>query len=151
MNPTIKRYSAADVPEAGRPGFWVHAGDLNQALALAANREAALQQRLNIADQRVDDLQAQLANLIPEGYCIMPRRLTAENGAKALLLGEFKVTFAQECPECRDLAEPAEGCAVCDGEGEFASDQLISWDKIKHIYSQAVTGLATKIVTETAP
>ena len=27
---------------------------------------------------------------IPDGYCLMPRRLTTENGAKALLLGEFK-------------------------------------------------------------
>jgi hypothetical protein len=60
MNLSIKRYSAAEVPEAGRPGFWVHAGDFNQALELAANREAALQQRLNAADQRVDDLQSGL-------------------------------------------------------------------------------------------
>ena len=57
MNSTIKRYCAAEVPEAGRPGFWVHAGDFNQAMELAANREAALQQRLNIADQRVCDLE----------------------------------------------------------------------------------------------
>jgi hypothetical protein len=57
MNSTIKRYSAADVPESGRPGFWVHAGDFNQVLELAANREAALQQRLNIADRRVCDLE----------------------------------------------------------------------------------------------
>ncbi len=57
MNSRIKRYSAADVPKAGRPGFWVHAGDFNQVLELAANREAALQQRLNIADQRVCDLE----------------------------------------------------------------------------------------------
>ena len=89
MSSQIKRYSATDVPEARRPGLWVHAGDLNQALEQAANREAALQQRLllmgqkvqqsdqmlnafgvreaalqqrlTIADQRVDDLQADLA------------------------------------------------------------------------------------------
>jgi hypothetical protein len=61
MNSQIKRYSAADVPEARRPGLWVHAGDLNQALELAANREAALQQRLTIADQRVDNLESDIA------------------------------------------------------------------------------------------
>ncbi|MBC3438964.1 hypothetical protein HU735_26450 [Pseudomonas sp. BW16M2] len=35
---------------------------------------------------------------IPEEYCLMPRRLTAENGAKALLLGEFKLNVVRECP-----------------------------------------------------
>jgi hypothetical protein len=110
---------------------------------------AALQQRLNVADQRVDELESKLVKVIPEGYCVMPRRLTAENGAKALLLGEFKVTFTRECPECSELEEPTEGCDVCDGEGEFAMHQLISWDKIKFIYSSAVAGLALKPETET--
>ncbi|MEW9678760.1 hypothetical protein [Pseudomonas sp. TE50-2] len=79
---------------------------------------------------------------IPDGYCLMPRRLTAENGAKALLLGEFKLNVVRECPECRDLEEPVEGCDVCDGEGEFAQSHTIPWDQIKFIYSVAVKGLA---------
>ncbi|WP_405124558.1 hypothetical protein [Pseudomonas alloputida] len=65
------------------------------------------------------------AALIPEGYCIMPRRLTAENGAKALLLGEFKLKVTRECPECLELDEPREGCEICDGEGEYAQRQTI--------------------------
>ncbi len=79
---------------------------------------------------------------IPEGYCLMPRRLTAENGAKALLLGEFKLEVTRECPECLELDEPAEGCEICDGEGEYAQRHIIPWDKIKFIYSEAVKGLA---------
>lgn len=79
---------------------------------------------------------------IPEGYCVMPRRLTAENGAKALLLGEFKLEVTQECPECRELDEPIEGCEICDGEGEYGQSHMIPWDKIKFIYSEAVKGLA---------
>ena len=79
---------------------------------------------------------------IPDGYCLMPRRLTAENGAKALLLGEFKLEVTRECPECVDLEEPAEGCEVCDGEGEYTQRHTIPWDKIKFIYSEAVKGLA---------
>lgn len=79
---------------------------------------------------------------IPEGYCLMPRRLTAENGAKALLLGEFKLEVTQGCPECRELDEPIEGCEICDGEGEYAQRHMIPWDKIKFIYSEAVKGLA---------
>lgn len=79
---------------------------------------------------------------IPDGYCLMPRRLTAENGAKALLLGEFKLEVTRECPECLELEEPAEGCEICDGEGEYAQRHTIPWDKIKYIYSEAVKGLA---------
>jgi len=82
------------------------------------------------------------AALIPEGYCLMPRRLTAENGAKALLLGEFKLEVTRECPECLELDEPGEGCEICDGEGEYAQRHIIPWDKIKFIYSEAVKGLA---------
>lgn len=79
---------------------------------------------------------------IPDGYCLMPRRLTAENGAKALLLGEFKLAVTRECPECLELDEPAEGCEICDGEGEYAQSHMIPWEKIKFIYSEAVKGLA---------
>lgn len=79
---------------------------------------------------------------IPEGYCLMPRRLTAENGAKALLLGEFKLEVTRECPECLELDEPADGCEICDGEGEYAQRHTIPWDMIKSIYSEAVKGLA---------
>ncbi|UQB79148.1 DUF3850 domain-containing protein [Pseudomonas shirazica] len=79
---------------------------------------------------------------IPDEYCLMPKRLTAENGAKALLLGEFKVEVTQECPECRELDEPVEGCEICDGEGEYGQRHIIPWEKIKYIYSEAVKGLA---------
>ena len=79
---------------------------------------------------------------IPDGYCLMPKRLTAENGAKALLLGEFKLEVTRECPECRELDEPVEGCEICDGEGEYGQRHIIPWDKIKYIYSEAVKGLA---------
>lgn len=104
---------------------------------VTAERDA-LQQRLNAADQRIDELTA------PAGYCLMPTKLTAENGAKALLLGEFKLEVTTECPECRELEEPLEGCEVCDGEGEYGQQHMIPWDQIKFIYSEAVKGLAKK-------
>jgi hypothetical protein len=81
---------------------------------------------------------------IPDGYCLMPTRLTAENGAKALLLGEFKLEVTQECPECLELEEPAEGCEICDGAGEYGQRHTIPWDMIKFIYSSAVRGLMFK-------
>ncbi len=79
---------------------------------------------------------------MPEGYCIMPRRLTAENGAKALLLGEFTLKVTMDCSECCELEEPSEGCEICDGEGEYGQKHTIPWDQIKFIYSKAVEGLA---------
>lgn len=82
--------------------------------------------------------------VVPDGYCIMPRQLTAENGAKAMLLGEFKLLATMECPECCELDEPTEGCSICDGEGEYGQKHTIPWDQIKFIYSKAVAGLALK-------
>jgi len=111
---------------------------LSKFIAFAQAREADLQQRMNAADQRIDEL------TVPDGYCLMPTRLTAENGAKALLLGEFKLEVTTECPECRELEEPLEGCEVCDGEGEYGQQYMIPWDQIKFIYSEAVKGLAFK-------
>ncbi|MFJ3153532.1 hypothetical protein ACIPIX_05210 [Pseudomonas protegens] len=90
------------------------------------------------------DPAAQPVPTVPDGYCIMPKRLTAENGAKALLLGEFKLQSTHECPECRELEEPSEGCEICDGEGEYGQSHVIPWDLIKFIYSKAVKGLAVK-------
>ena len=94
------------------------------------------------AAQSAEQHPGELLASIPDGYCLMPRRLTAENGAKALLLGEFKLEVTLECPECRELEEPLEGCEICDGEGEYAQRHTIPWDKIKFIYSEAVKGLA---------
>jgi len=107
-------------------------------LAESMAREQALQLRLNAADQRIDEL------TIPDGYCIMPVRLTAENGAKGLLLGEFQLSVTQDCPECAELEEPSEFCNICDGEGEYGQQHTIPWDQIKFIYSKAVGGLSIK-------
>lgn len=102
------------------------------------------QQKNLIASLRAELRESRSITTIPDGYCVMPRRLTAENGAKALLLGEFKVHVTQECQECADLDEPDEHCEICDGEGEYCQHHMISWDQIKFIYSKAVEGLAAK-------
>ncbi|WP_433884312.1 hypothetical protein [Pseudomonas vranovensis] len=95
-----------------------------------------------LLDAQAAQHQGKPAVVVPEGYCLMPRQLTAENGAKALLLGEFKLQVTRECPECQELEEPLEGCEVCDGGGEYAQRHTIPWDQIKFIYSEAVKGLA---------
>ena len=73
--------------------------------------------------------------------CVMPRALTAENGAKGLLMGEFfedmEITNPDFC-----------GCGACDFCREF--DDVpetiiqrvpISWMTIKDIYAMAVKHL----------
>lgn len=100
------------------------------------------QQKNMLASLRAELTESYSITSIPDGYCVMPRRLTAENGAKAILLGEFKVHVTQECRECAELDEPDEHCEICDGEGEYCQHHTISWDQIKFIYSKAVEGLA---------
>lgn len=81
---------------------------------------------------------------IPEGYCLMPKRLTAENGAKGLFMGEFHIEAVQPCPECYSRDEPDDDCEICSGEGEFSVRHPITWDVIKDIHKKAVKGLALK-------
>lgn len=67
---------------------------------------------------------------------LMPNALTAENGAKGLMIGEFK-EFAGEvqCPECDGYGGE---CEACHGSGEVDIYANISWTTIKQIYAKAV-------------
>ena len=69
----------------------------------------------------------------------MPRELTAENGAKWLLTGEFHEVVELECTACdQDNAD----CEVCSGHGSYTYRVPIGWDTIKEIYKMAVNHLA---------
>ena len=66
---------------------------------------------------------------------LMPRRLTAENGAKKLLSGEFHIyANDQQCPECDGFGGD---CDVCFGAGEVNQELTIDWTTIKAIYAKA--------------
>lgn len=67
----------------------------------------------------------------------MPRELTAENGAKALMSGEFYEHTVVSCEECADCGLD-EMCFLCDGSGFHVVSTAISWDNIKAIYAKAV-------------
>lgn len=73
------------------------------------------------------------APAVPEGHCIMPLTLTAANGAKGALSGEFKVARTVRCHECG-----GEGCDDCADAGEFEEEITVPWDTIKEIYRAAV-------------
>jgi len=51
-----------------------------------------------------------------ERLVMMPRRLTAENGAKALLMGEFYIKLIDNCFACDGTGFDGE-CVNCDGSG----------------------------------
>jgi hypothetical protein len=85
-------------------------------------------------------------------YVLMPKRLTAENGAKGALSGEFKESVQVTCPVCDgsgddpdfdgDPTEHGGACLECNGEGTVAQNVPVSWDTIKDIYKAAVDLLA---------
>lgn len=99
-------------------------------------RLAALE-RAAKAEARIAELEAQR---VPDGYVLMPSTLTAENGAKHGLIGEFSETTSCRCPEGCDEGFPDddEPCDICDGKGEISVETPISWTTIKAIYAKAV-------------
>ncbi|MBS1029243.1 hypothetical protein [Gluconobacter albidus] len=68
----------------------------------------------------------------------MPERLTAENGAKAALIGEFYETTPVQCHECHGNPDDREECEICDGAGELTQRVPVQWTTIKEIYKRAV-------------
>jgi len=77
----------------------------------------------------------------PSDYILMPKSLTAENGAKSLFMGEFNEQVEMTCQECADCDDD-EDCIVCDGSGQYIQKVPVSWSTVKDIYSMAVSRLA---------
>jgi len=75
---------------------------------------------------------------IPEGYALVPSKLTAENGAKGALSGEFSETKFISCPECFGDDE----CETCDGSGRIEITVPVSWTSIKEIWAKGVEHFA---------
>ncbi|WP_224375900.1 hypothetical protein [Klebsiella grimontii] len=76
--------------------------------------------------------------VIPEGYVMVPMRLTFENGAKGSLSGEFSETMFVNCPECFGDDE----CETCDGSGRIEITVPITWTTIKEIWAKGVEHFA---------
>lgn len=80
---------------------------------------------------------------LPDGYCAMPLKLTAENGAKGALSGEFHVSHRIVCQSCG-----GEGCEDCNDEGGWDGEIPIGWDTIKLIHQAAVEACALPAVPQ---
>ncbi|MGK7151716.1 hypothetical protein ACSOTU_05540 [Klebsiella pneumoniae] len=77
---------------------------------------------------------AQPAPVVLDGYVMVPMRLTAENGAKGALSGEFSETKFVNCPECFGDDE----CETCDGSGRIEITVPVTWTTIKEIWAKGV-------------
>lgn len=87
---------------------------------------------------RAATLQAGNSPVIPDGYVMVPMRLTAENGAKGALSGEFSETKFVNCPECFGDDE----CETCNGSGRIEIKVPVSWTTIKEIWIKGVEHFA---------
>ncbi|HDY7353016.1 TPA: hypothetical protein RRF26_005340, partial [Klebsiella pneumoniae] len=81
------------------------------------------------ADPRRQIMLYRHAQPAPDGYVMVPMRLTAENGAKGALSGEFSETKFVNCPECFGDDE----CETCDGSGRIEITVPVTWTTIKAI------------------
>ncbi|HCA8768506.1 TPA: hypothetical protein MYI92_000044 [Klebsiella pneumoniae] len=84
---------------------------------------------------------AQPAPVVPDGYVMVPMRLTAENGAKGALSGEFSETKFVNCPECFGDDE----CETCDGSGRIEITVPVTWTTIKEIWAKGVEHFAAAL------
>ncbi|MFH2472314.1 hypothetical protein [Citrobacter freundii] len=83
-------------------------------------------------------LQAGNSPVTPDGWVMVPMRLTAENGAKGLLSGEFSETKFINCPECFGDDE----CETCDGSGRIEITVPVTWTTIKEIWAKGIEHFA---------
>ncbi len=72
--------------------------------------------------------------VIPDDWVMVPKKLTAENGAKSVLSGEFLETTFINCPECFVDEE----CESCDGSGRIKIEVPVSWTTIKAIWIKGI-------------
>lgn len=68
----------------------------------------------------------------PDGWVMVPKRLTIENGAKSALSGEFSETVFTNCPECFG----DDDCETCDCSGRIEIKVPVSWTTIKTIWAK---------------
>ncbi len=80
----------------------------------------------------------------PDGWVMVPKRLTAENGAKGALSGEFSETTFISCPECFG----DDDCDTCDGSGRIEIKVPVTWTTIKSIWDKGIAYFAAEPTQE---
>ncbi|HGD8448341.1 TPA: ead/Ea22-like family protein [Escherichia coli] len=134
-------------PESGFDEDFQMEQQANAEFIAAANPATvlALLGELEAAKKRIAELEAEPVSqtcklnepsgnspVTPDGWVIVPKKLTAENGAKGVLSGEFSETTFISCPECFG----DDDCETCDGSGRIEIKVPVSWTTIKTIWAK---------------
>lgn len=134
-------------PESGFDEDFQIEQQANAEFIAAANPATvlALPGELEAAKKRIAELEAEPVSqtcklnepsgnspVTPDGWVIVPKKLTAENGAKGVLSGEFSETTFISCPECFG----DDDCETCDGSGRIEIKVPVSWTTIKTIWAK---------------
>ena len=78
---------------------------------------------------------------------LMPIELTAENGAKKLLMDEFFETRIMAYESCCESGydDNLDACESCGGSGDYQIRVYISWHTIKQIYAKCALHLGERV------
>ncbi|EHZ9981761.1 ead/Ea22-like family protein [Escherichia coli] len=106
-------------------------GKLRVELEAAKKRIAALEAEPVSQTYKLNELSGN-SPVTPDGWVMVPKRLTAENGAKGVLSGEFSETTFISCPECFG----DDDCETCDCSGRIEIKVPVSWTTIKTIWAK---------------
>lgn len=69
----------------------------------------------------------------------VPKKLTAENGVKKALIGEFEEFIIMECDGCDGSGLiNDEVCDECHGAGDYSLHVPVGWSTIKAIWEKAI-------------
>ncbi|EFV42424.1 hypothetical protein HMPREF0864_00753 [Enterobacteriaceae bacterium 9_2_54FAA] len=106
-------------------------GELNNTQLIVWLKE--LQRRRELPAQPVSE-----PYKLPQGYALVPCKLTAESGAKSCMIGKFIEQTEISCPECFGDDE----CETCDGSGTIEVTAHVSWTTIKDIWAKGIEHFA---------
>nr|WP_240783031.1 hypothetical protein [Escherichia sp. E2562] len=126
--------SGNQVAEFNNGNEWTGNPDIDNAIIMLDRVDTA--ERCD--DDRIEAVKAVLRKLAgnspvtPDGWVMVPKRLTIENGAKGALSGEFSETVFTNCPECFG----DDDCETCDCSGRIEIKVPVSWTTIKTIWAK---------------
>lgn len=128
--------------ESNRGNEWTGNPDIDNAIIMLDRIDTAE----SYDDDRIEAVKAVLRRLAgnspvtPDGWVMVPKRLTAENGAKGALSGEFSETTFISCLECFG----DDDCDTCDGSGRIEIKVPVTWSTIKSIWDKGIEYFAAK-------
>lgn len=134
--------SGNQAAESNRGNEWTGNPDIDNAIIML-DRIDTLE---NCDDDRIEAVKAVLRRLAgnspvtPDSWVMVPKRLTAENGAKGALSGEFSETTFISCLECFG----DDDCDTCDGSGRIEIKVPVTWSTIKSIWDKGIEYFAAK-------